>query len=94
MTATLAVRVRIEGRVQAVWFRGWTMDEARRLSLAGWVRNRRDGSVEALFSGPEDAVREMVSRCHEGPPAARVTAVIEAPAKAPQDPDFRYRADD
>jgi len=94
VTATLAIRVRIEGRVQAVWFRGWTMDEARRRGLAGWVRNRRDGSVEALFSGPEEAVREMVVLCHEGPPAARVTAVVKAPAKAPEEADFRYLADD
>ena len=93
MTATLAIRVRIKGRVQGVWFRGWTMDEARRRGLAGWVCNRRDGSVEALFSGREAAVREMVSLCREGPPAARVTAVIETPAKVPEEADFRYLAD-
>ncbi len=84
-TGTLAIRVRIEGRVQGVWFRGWTADEARRRGLAGWVRNRRDGSVEALFSGPEDAVREMSTLCHDGPPAAHVTAVIETPAETPKE---------
>ena len=85
MTGTLALRVRIEGRVQGVWFRGWTADEARRLGLNGWVRNRRDGSVDALFSGPEDAVREMAALCHDGPPAARVTAVIETAEEAPSE---------
>ncbi len=68
-------RVRIRGRVQGVGFRFWVVDEAERLGLHGWVRNRRDGSVEALFHGPADAVEEMVARCRLGPPAARVTAV-------------------
>ena len=57
MSDTITVRVRISGRVQGVWYRGWTVDEARRLGLSGWVRNRRDGSVEAVFSGPEHVVR-------------------------------------
>ncbi len=74
-----AVRVRIGGRVQGVWFRGWTVDQARRLDLAGWVRNRHDGSVEALFVGAADRVDAMLALCGEGPPAARVDTVeIEA----------------
>lgn len=75
------VRVRIHGRVQGVWFRGWTIREARRHGLAGWVRNRLDGSVEALFSGSEEAVETMIAACHRGPPAARVRSVRRLPAE-------------
>jgi acylphosphatase len=84
-----AVRVRIEGRVQGVWFRAWTEDRARALGLGGWVRNRRDGSVEALFAGPESAVAAMLAACRQGPPAARVTNVVEEPADPPTDQGFR-----
>jgi acylphosphatase len=87
--AAKAVRVRIEGRVQGVWYRGWTVDEARRRGLAGWVRNRSDGSVEALFSGPRPAVDAMLEACWTGPPAAQVTAVLPRPAEAPAEPGFR-----
>ena len=69
------VRVRIAGRVQGVGFRYWTEDTAGGLGLTGWVRNRRDGSVEALFSGAADDVAEMLVRCHAGPRAAQVTSV-------------------
>ena len=55
-----AVRVRISGRVQGVWYRGWAVDTARNLGVQGWVRNRRDGTVEALFAGPLEAVQRMV----------------------------------
>ncbi len=80
-----AIRARIVGRVQGVWYRGWTVDTARALGLAGWVRNRRDGSVEALFVGPVAAVHEMLTRCQDGPPAARVATVTPTPI-APPDP--------
>jgi acylphosphatase len=70
------VTVRIEGRVQGVFYRAWTEQTARRLDLDGWVRNRRDGSVEAVFSGPESQVDEMLRRCANGPPDAAVTNVI------------------
>ena len=69
------VRAYITGRVQGVWFRAWTEREARRAGLSGWVRNRRDGTVEALFHGPEEAVAGMLKACHDGPPAARVETV-------------------
>lgn len=72
---TRTVHVRIEGRVQGVWFRGWTAQLAEELALSGWVRNRRDGAVEAVFSGPADAVAEMLRRCADGPPSARVARV-------------------
>ena len=83
-----AVRVRIEGRVQGVWFRGWTHDQATARGLGGWVRNRPDGTVEALFSGAADAVEAMVEACWEGPPAARVTDVAAHPADVPEEPGF------
>ncbi len=69
------VRVRIAGRVQGVGYRYWTEDAALDLGLTGWVRTRRDGSVEALFSGAAEMVNEMLRRCREGPRAAAVDAV-------------------
>jgi acylphosphatase len=69
------VRVRIAGRVQGVGYRYWTEDEATELGLTGWVRNRRDGSVEALFSGAAGSVAEMLRRCHDGPAGAAVASV-------------------
>jgi acylphosphatase len=69
------VRVRIAGRVQGVSYRYWTDETARALGLAGWVRNRRDGSVEALFAGPAPDVAEMLRRCRDGPAAAVVSSV-------------------
>jgi acylphosphatase len=83
------IRVRITGQVQGVWYRGWTVDQARRLGLDGWVRNRRDGSVEAVFSGPNTAVRAMVALCRMGPPAAAVHDVAEEIETAPVEPGFR-----
>jgi acylphosphatase len=69
------VTVKIEGRVQGVFYRAWTEQTARTLGLDGWVRNANDGSVEAVFSGPETQVDEMLRRCADGPPDARVTNV-------------------
>jgi acylphosphatase len=59
------VRVTIRGRVQGVGYRYWLEQQAR--GLEGWVRNRRDGSVEALFAGPADAVSAMIASCRRGP---------------------------
>jgi acylphosphatase len=73
--ADITVSVRIRGRVQGVWYRGWTEEQAARRGLRGWVRNRRDGSVEALFCGPSAIVEDMIDACWKGPPAARVEAV-------------------
>ncbi|XP_062233119.1 uncharacterized protein LOC133930482 [Phragmites australis] len=81
-----AVRVVVKGRVQGVFFRDWTVETARSLGLAGWVRNRRDGTVEALLSGDPAKVDEMVSRkLPVGPFSAAVTAVVPSPAD-PVDP--------
>ncbi|MCO5131236.1 MAG: acylphosphatase [Xanthobacteraceae bacterium] len=74
------VHVSIRGRVQGVGYRAWTADEARRRGLAGWVRNRRDGSVEAVFSGAGDVVADMLAACRRGPSLARVEAVEASPA--------------
>ncbi|GAB4387742.1 MAG: acylphosphatase [Albidovulum sp.] len=68
------------GRVQGVAYRAWARGTARALGLRGWVRNRPDGSVEALIAGPEEAVERMVTAMGEGPGAARVTDVWTEPA--------------
>jgi acylphosphatase len=83
-----AVNVRIRGRVQGVWFRAWTIEEASGRRLDGWVRNRRDGSVEAVIAGPAAAVDAMVARCWEGPPSARVADVVETPFEGAVAPGF------
>ena len=79
---------RVTGRVQGVSFRDWTRAEATGLGLTGWVRNRDDGSVEALLAGPSDRVADMVRRLHEGPAAARVTDVATAPSGSPAPEGF------
>ena len=68
--------------MQGVGFRYWTERVAGELGLAGWVRNRRDGSVEAVFSGAADAVAQMLERCRQGPPASKVQVVEVAEAEA------------
>ena len=74
------IQVMITGQVQGVGYRAWVEYQAAASGLEGWVRNRRDGSVEALFAGPEDVVSEMVMRCRRGPLSAHVDAVREDPA--------------
>lgn len=87
--ATIGVRLRILGRVQGVWYRGWAIARARELGLSGWIRNRQDGSVEALLRGSESRVRTMIEHCRGGPPAARVERVVEEPVDEPADGEFR-----
>ncbi len=84
----MATQVIIKGRVQGVGYRAWTAREAESRGLDGWVRNRRDGTVEALFAGNADAVRLMVSACRSGPAFAQVTDVTAAPADEPARPGF------
>ena len=69
------VRVRLEGHVQGVGFRYWTEQVAGNLGLDGWVRNRRDGGVEAVLSGRPEDVARMLERCRQGPASARVDFV-------------------
>ena len=87
----IARRLVISGRVQGVWYRGWTVDQARALGLDGWVRNRTDGTVEALIAGSQAAVDQLVALCGEGPPHARVTAVDSTPADDPGPVGFNQR---
>ncbi|MCJ2058882.1 acylphosphatase [Methylobacterium sp. J-048] len=75
MSTLRTVSVIIQGRVQGVSYRAWTQAEARARGLFGFVRNRDDGSVEALFGGPSDAVDQIVAQCWSGPPGARVSDV-------------------
>jgi acylphosphatase len=70
----------VRGRVQGVGFRAWTEVTALERGVEGWVRNRRDGSVEVLLAGAEDAVRAMVEACRRGPAGARVEAIDQREA--------------
>jgi len=72
--------VTVRGRVQGVGYRYFIEREAQLRDLEGWVRNRRDGSVEAVFSGSEDAVTAMIAACRRGPSSARVDAVQDEAA--------------
>jgi acylphosphatase len=72
--------VMIRGRVQGVGYRVWTEVTALERGLQGWVRNRRDGSVEALFSGTEHAVAAMIEACRQGPPGARIDSIDQREA--------------
>jgi acylphosphatase len=75
MTANRRVHVVVEGRVQGVFFRAYTRDEAIRLGLAGWVRNRPDGSVEAMVEGDKAAVAMMLEWFQQGSPGSKVAKV-------------------
>ena len=78
-----SVQIRIEGNVQGVGFRNWMQRMAGQLALTGWVRNRRDGSVEAVLSGPAAAVEDALGRCRMGPRSAKITAVTVIGENAP-----------
>jgi acylphosphatase len=92
--ATRTVTVRIEGRVQGVYYRVWTYETAQSLSLDGTVRNMSDGSVEAVFSGPADTVADMLRRCEDGPADARVTKVVVTAEGGSVAPGFKVIASD
>src|SRR6185312_410505 len=85
------VRVRLEGRVQGVGFRYWTERVATDLGLDGWVRNRRDGGVEAVLSGTANRVAEMLERCKAGTRSARVDFVKVLDEPAPPAAGFEVR---
>lgn len=87
-----ASRFLISGRVQGVGFRAATQTRARELGLDGWVRNLRDGRVEALIAGAPAALQAMRDWLGEGPAFAVVERVEESPAEAPQRPGFRLAA--
>ena len=83
-----SVHVIISGRVQGVGFRAFVVGEAQALSLAGWVRNRRDGTVEAVFAGDEHEIQHMLMELNAGPPAAAVTDVRTGPYEGPMPVGF------
>ena len=87
----MVINVRIKGRVQGVGYRYWVASRADALGLDGWVRNRRDGSVEAVFSGLPDALQEMLKSCYKGPTMARVTSVTECPSDDVVEAGFQMR---
>ena len=76
-----ALRLTISGRVQGVGYRAWAVQTASALALRGWVRNRRDGTVEMLAAGPDEAVQLFVQACHRGPRSAQVDRVVVEPAQ-------------
>lgn len=82
-----ARRVRVTGRVQGVFFRAWTQQQARELGVHGWVRNASDGSVEAHLEGDEAAVKTLIQRLWQGPPSADVEEV-EVEEAAPEGRDL------
>ncbi|XP_047336561.1 acylphosphatase [Impatiens glandulifera] len=86
------VKVMVKGKVQGVFYRNWTIDNATELGLSGWVRNRRDGSVEAVFSGNPDKVQEMEDRCRRGPPSAIVTGLNVSPCNEVPGMGFERRS--
>ena len=91
MSATRTVRLRIEGRVQGVGYRMFVECNAAALGIDGWVRNRRDGGVEAVIAGTPAAVEEVIERCHAGPGGARVDRVEVLTETGAVDPGFTVR---
>jgi acylphosphatase len=81
--------LRITGHVQGVFFRGWAGDHARALGLRGWIRNRSDGSVEAVAFGQADAVDRFIALCRQGSPSAHVERVDVEAAEGEPPEDFR-----
>ena len=94
MTAeeTMTMNLRVEGQVQGVGFREFVIAEANARALKGWVRNRSDGSVEALVSGPKTQVEALIARCCQGPNGSQVKHVDVAPAEPPEALGFTRRA--
>ncbi len=84
-------RIVVTGRVQGVYYRGWTVATARALGLTGWVRNRSDGSVEILACGSSEALDHLIHACRSGPPAARVEGLEVSDAADPCPDDFVSR---
>lgn len=87
------MRATVRGRVQGVGYRAWFADEALALGLSGWVRNRQDGSVEAVIAGEEPAVGRMIEACWRGPRLSRVAAVETVPATDEGWSDLAIRRD-
>jgi len=71
----ISIRVVISGKVQGVGYRAWTVGTASKMALKGWVRNRSDGTVEAVFHGEEEVIHRMVEACKDGPAASHVNGI-------------------
>ncbi|MCK0069527.1 acylphosphatase [Kordiimonas laminariae] len=91
MTDRVAVKVSITGKVQGVGYRAWCAAEAEKLDLHGFVRNRIDGSVEALFVGPQLHIDAILKACDEGPVYAAVESVTVQEAKGLVPPKFQVK---
>jgi acylphosphatase len=85
------LRLRIEGFVQAVGYRNFVIAEATRLGIDGWIRNRSDGTVEALVSGETKAVEAVIAACMRGPEGSRIKDVEMHKAEPPDEKGFRRR---
>lgn len=92
MTNRLCVHATIHGTVQGVGYRSWTEKEATARGLTGWVRNRTDGTVEAVFCGDEPQVEAMLKACEDGPLRAQVTKVERKMPDTPPPADFKQLA--
>jgi acylphosphatase len=91
MSGLTRTRVVVTGLVQGVWFRDSCRAEARAAGVAGWVRNRGDGAVEAELEGPQAAVERVIAWCHHGPPRARVDGVTVTHLEPTGDTRFHIR---
>ena len=91
-TSEKVVQLLIKGRVQGVWYRGWAVDNAVELGLHGWVRNRRDGKVEAVFAGDSANIELMIERCWQGPSYAQVTNIETSNVTEAPGDGFHIRA--
>jgi len=89
--SNVARHVRVTGRVQGVFFRGWTAEQARRLGVCGWVRNAADGSVEAHLEGEQWSVQQLIDLLRQGPPAARVADLKVEEAETARADRFEVR---
>ena len=86
-----AIRIIVTGAVQGVGYRDWMCAQAAALGVSGWVRNRADGTVEALVHGDAGAVQELLRACRRGPRLAKVTDITEHFAQPPDEPGFVRR---
>jgi acylphosphatase len=81
--------VQITGRVQGVWYRGWTVEAANQIGIEGWVANRPDGSVHALFVGSNKQIQDMISACTKGPELSDVRAIRRIDKDVSVMPEYR-----
>lgn len=83
-----SVHVTVTGKVQGVWYRAWVLGAAQKLGLYGWVRNLRNGDVEAVFCGSEQLVDQMLEQCWQGSPHCDVKNITSKPAEIIKDERF------